>query len=111
MTLAAFALSYLAFVTLGLTQVRHHRRVHGCVPGSRRRRAGRWAGWMLLAASAGLTAGAWGPATAAVAFPGVVTVTAVAVAVVLTYAPHAVSGTRAAAAAVAVGASVGAWMS
>ena len=85
--------------------------MYGCDPGCRRRRAGRWAGWMLLAASAAATAGAWGAATAAVAFPGVVTVTAVAVAVVLTYAPHAVSGTRTAAASVAVGASVGAWMS
>ena len=99
MTLAAFALSYLAFVTLGLTQVRHHRRVYGCDPGSRRRRAGRWGGWMLLAASAAATAGAWGTATAAVAFPGVVTVTAVAAALLLAYAPHAVGGTRAAAAA------------
>ena len=107
MMLAAFALSYLAFVTLGLTQVRHHRRVYGCDPGSRRRRAGRWAGWMLLAASAAATAGGWGPATAAVAFPGVVTVTAVAVALLFTYSPHAVAPTRAAA---AVGAFAGVWV-
>ena len=107
MTLAAFALSYLAFVTLGLTQVRHHRRVYGCDPGSRRRRGGRWAGWMLLAASAAATAVAWGPATAAVAFLGVVTVTAVAVALLFTYSPHAVVPTRAAA---ALGALASVWV-
>lgn len=107
MTLAAFALSYAALATLGLSQTRHHRRVYGRDPGSRRRRAGRWAGWMLLAASAAATAGAWGPATAAVAFPGVVTVTAVAAALLLTYSPHAVAPTRAAA---AVGALASVWV-
>ena len=98
MTLAAFALSYLAFVTLGLTQVRHHRRVYGCDPDGRRRLSGRWAGWMLFAASAAATAGAWEAATAAVAFPGVVTVTAVAAALLFTCSPRAVAPTRAAAA-------------
>ena len=107
MTLAAFALSYAALMTLGLSQTRHHRRVYGRDPGSRRRRAGRWAGWMLLAASAAATVSAWGPATAAIAFLGVVTVTAVAAALLLTYAPHAANPTRAAA---AVGAFAGVWV-
>ena len=99
MMLAAFALSYAALATLGLSQTRHHRRVYGRDPGGRRRRAGRWAGWMLLAASAAATAGA--------SFLGVVTVTAVAVALLLTYSPRAVVPTRAAA---AVGALASVWV-
>jgi len=62
---------------------------------------------MLLAASAAATAGAWGPATAPVAFLGVVTIAAVAVALLFTYLPHAVAPTRAAA---AVGAFASVWV-
>ncbi|MYD86102.1 MAG: DUF3325 domain-containing protein [Acidobacteria bacterium] len=107
MTLAAFALSYAGLATLGLSQARHHRRVYGREPSSRRRRAGRSAGWILLAASAAATARAWGPAMAAVAFPGVVTVTAVAAALLLTYSPQAVAPIRVAA---AVGAVASLWV-
>lgn len=103
MTVAAFALCYAGFALLSLSQARHHRRVHGA-DHHPRRRWGRWAGWTLLASGALASAAAWGPGTGVVAFLGLATVAAVAVALLLTYAPQLVFRTAATAVSVAVAA-------
>ena len=103
MTVAAFALCYAGFVLLSLGQARHHRRVYG---GDHygRQRWGRWVGSTLLGSGALVSAAAWGPGTGAVAFLGLATFAAVAVALLLTYAPQLVFRTAAAAVSVAVAA-------
>lgn len=103
MTVAAFALCYAGFALLSLSQARHHRHVyrggdHG------RRRWGRRAGGALLGSGALASTAAWGPGTGAVAFLGLATFAAVAVALLLTYAPRFVLRTAAAAVSVAVAA-------
>ena len=109
MTSAAFALCYAGFAMLSLCQARHHRRVYGGNPDRRRRRWGRWAGWTSLAAAASSSTAAWGPGTAMVAFPGLATFAAVAVALLLTYAPQVVPWTGAAAIGVAIAVGAVAW--
>ncbi|MCY4077931.1 MAG: DUF3325 domain-containing protein [Acidobacteria bacterium] len=101
MTVAAFALCYAGFALLGLSQARHQERAYG---GERRPRRpwGRWAGWTLLGCGALASAAAWGPGTGVVAFLGMATFAAVAVALLLTYAPRIVLRTAAAAVCVAV---------
>ena len=103
MTMAAFALCYAGFALLSLSQARHHRRAYG---GDHRppQRWGRWAGGTLLASGALASAAAWGPGTGVVAFLGVATVAAVAVALLLTYAPRIVLRTATAAVHVALAA-------
>ena len=103
MTVAAFALCYAGFALLGLSQARHYRRMYGGDHQWRRRR-GRWAAWTLLASGAFASAAAWGPGTGVVAFLGLATFAAVAVALLLTYAPRLLFRTAAAAAGVAVAA-------
>lgn len=101
MTVAAFALCYAGFALLSLSQARHHRRVYGGDHHGRRR-WGRWAGWTLLGSGALASAAAWGPGTGTVAFLGLATFAAVAVALLLTYAPRYVVRTAAAAVSAAV---------
>ena len=103
MTLAAFALCYAGLALLSLSQVRHYRRVYGGDHRGRRR-WGRWAGWTLLGSGALASVAAWGPGTGVVAFLGLATFAAVAVAMLLTYAPRIVLRTAAAAVSVAVAA-------
>lgn len=109
MTAVAFALCYAGLVLLSLTQARHHRRVYGGDADRGRRRWSLWAGWTLLAASAGISAAAWGPGTGAVVLLGLVTLAAVAVALLLTYAPRVVAWTGAGAFGVAVTAGAVVW--
>ena len=109
MTAAAFALCYTGFALLSLSQTRHHQRVFGSDPDRRRRGWGRWGGWTLLAGAASISAAAWRPGTAIVAFLGLTTFAAVAVALLLTYAPRAVPWTGAAAIGVAVAAGAVVW--
>ena len=100
MTVAVFALCYAGLSLLSLSQVRHHRRVHG---GDHRPRR-RWSGWALLASGALVSAAAWGPGTGVVAFLGLAPFAAVTVTLLLTYAPQLVFRTAAAAVSVAVAA-------
>ena len=101
MTVAVFALCYAGFALLGLSQARHRGRAYG---GERRPRRpwDRCAGWTLLGCGALASAAAWGPGTGVVAFLGMATFAAVAVALLLTYAPRIVLRTAAAAVCVAV---------
>ena len=108
MTAAAFALCHAGFVLLSLGQPRHHRRVYGG-DADRRRRWSLATGWMLLAASASISVAAWGPGTGAVMLLGLVTLAAVAVALLLTYAPRVVPWTGAGAVGVAVTAAAVVW--
>ena len=103
MTVAAFALCYAGFALLSLSQARHHRRVYGAGHRPRRRRR-LWGGWTLLGSGALASAAAWGPGAGMVAFLGLATFAAVAVALLLTYAPQLVFRTVAAAVSVAVAA-------
>ena len=103
MTVAAFALCYAGFALLGLSQARHYQRMYGGDHQWRRRR-GRWAAWTLLASGALASTAAWGPGTGVVAFLGLATFAAVAVALLLTYAPQLIFRTAAAAVSVAVAA-------
>ena len=105
MTAAAFALCYAGFVLLSLGQARHHWRVYGG-DADRRRRWNLATGWTLLAASASISVAAWGPGTGAVVLLGLVTLAAVAVALLLTYAPQVLPWTGAAAVGVAVAGAV-----
>ncbi len=109
MTAAAFALCYAGLVLLSISQARHHRRVYGADADCRRRRWSLWTGWTLLAASASISAAAWGPGTGAVVLLGLATVAAVAVALLLTYAPQVVPWTGAAAVGAAVTAGAVVW--
>ena len=109
MTAAAFALCYAGLVLLSLSQARQHRRVYGGDVDRRRRRWSLRAGWALLAASASVSAAGWGPGTGAVVLLGLATLAAVAVALLLTYAPRVVPWTGAAAAGVAVAAGAVVW--
>ena len=103
MTVAAFALCYAGLALLSLSQARHHRRAYGA-DHRPPRRWGRRAGWTLLCSGALASAAAWGPGTGAVAFLGLATFAAVAVALLLTYAPRYVVRTAAAAVSAAVAA-------
>ena len=109
MTAAAFALCYAGFVLLSLGQARHHWRVYGGDADRRRRRWSLATGWTSLAASASISAAAWGPGTGAVVLLGLATLAAVAVALLLTYAPRVVPWTGAGAVVVAVAAGAVVW--
>ena len=109
MTAAAFALCHAGFVLLSLGQARHHRRVYGSDADPRRRRRSLAAGWTLLAAGASISVAAWGPGNGAVVLLGLATLAAVAVALLLTYAPQVVPWTGAGAVGVAVAAGAVVW--
>ena len=109
MTTAAFALCYAGLVLLSLSQARHHRRVYGRDADRRRRSWSLWTGWTLLAASASISAAAWGPGTGAVVLLGLATFAAVAVALLLTYTPQVVAWTGVGAVGVAITAGAVVW--
>ena len=109
MTAAAFALCHAGFVLLSLGQARHYLQTYGGDADRRRRRWSLAIGWTLLAASASISAAAWGPGTGAVVLLGLATLAALAVALLLTYAPRVVPWTGAAAVGVAVTAVAVVW--
>lgn len=86
--LVAFALCGAGFAGLALSMTKHHRDVFG-IPGSRHRRlAVRALGWGLLGLSLLSCHAIWGAAIGIVVWFGLMTVTALLVAIGLTHGPR-----------------------
>lgn len=84
----ACAAAFLGFIALSLAMSRHFRNVFAAAePAFRQRLALRLAGWLLLAVTAVLCIAVWGLSVGIVALFGVLTMSAFAVALMLTYAP------------------------
>jgi hypothetical protein len=106
--IAAFALCYAGLSSLCLAMNRHHQQVLKHAPSKRRTGGLRLAGWALLVLSLiGCMAG-WGASVGAVVWFGVLAAAALAIVVLLPYAPNAVVGSTISAA--AVGLLVLAWL-
>lgn len=84
-----FALAYAGFLGLCLAMERHHEQLLGSrrIPPLRRRLCF-WGGWLLLAASSQAAVQAMGWGAGVVLWLGVLTATALPLALLLTYAPR-----------------------
>ncbi len=87
MALATFVLSFLGFAALALAMSKHYRDVFGMAPAPPRKLALRGAGWGLLGASCVPPTQGCGVSIGIVFWFGTATVSALAVALVLTYRP------------------------
>ncbi len=90
--LVAIALCGAGFAILALSMAKHHRDVFGIPGSSHRRLAARVLGWGLLGLSLLSCQATWGAAIGTVVWFGLMTVTALLVAVGLTYAPRSDGG-------------------
>lgn len=85
MALAAVVLSFAGFAALAVSMARHHRDLFGRPPERRLMLALRAAGWLLLAAAFAPAIRHSGPAIGIVLWFGIATLTAMSVALMLTY--------------------------
>lgn len=85
----AFGLAYPGFLLLSLAMDRHHRDLLSGPPGWLRRRLFRGGGWSLLSLSILPCIVLWGWSFGAVAWCGVLTLTAFVLVALATYAPRA----------------------
>lgn len=88
MSLAALLLSFASFATLALSMPKHHRDLFGNAPTRSRELGLRGSGWILLTASVIPAIIDHGISVGIVLWFGVITVSALAVAMLLTYRTH-----------------------
>jgi len=86
--LASLLLSFAAFAALAMTMDKHHRDLFGAPPGKGRRQLFTMAGWLLLAASALPLIQLQGAVIGMLFWLGLLTASALGVAMVLSYRPR-----------------------